>query len=113
MFSLYVNNEVIAIILDYNGIKVRLEPENVEAILDHNNFEMDHGILDTHPSNGQFFISWSPQEINIQVSKYGDGNGGSLNVNIPSTPELLRELNGVFGIWKIRAIFMKEENSTQ
>ena len=75
--------------------------------------ETDHGCFDSRPFNGDFSFSWSPQVIEICVAKYGDGNGGSIILSIPSSPESISELQRVLVNLKKHVEAMEKINSLE
>jgi hypothetical protein len=88
----------ISLVVNYQGIRVVLSPEFPQQIWDLD-VDAENGIFNTNPSNGSFMFSWSPVEITFQVARHGDGLGGSIDITIPSTPELLMELHTVLHEW--------------
>lgn len=63
-----------------------LDPENPEAISDVD-IKADSGTFDTDPSNGGFSLTWSRNLITVTVAKYGDGNGGEINLKLKDPSE--------------------------
>ena len=91
MFSLSVHGDEILINIDHNGFHISLEPESIEAV-EKINLDSNYGCFNSKPTNGEFYISWTPTHIRICVAKYGDGNGGSIILTIPSSSDLIKEL---------------------
>ena len=89
----------VVLVIKYKGVDIQLNPEYPQQLcdLDINSIS---GKFDTNPSNGLFSLSWSPQNITLSVGKFGDGYGGSLDVVIPATPQLLSELRSALNVWK-------------
>lgn len=96
--NLYYTHDV-SLKLQYQGLSLTFEPENTEVI-----FQIDIskniGCIDTRPSNAQFALTWSPELITIVCGRYGDGNGGSVEMSVKSTPELLKSLQKSLKVWK-------------
>jgi hypothetical protein len=94
MFSLSVHGDDVIINIDFNGFHIELEPESLEAIKKVD-LTSDHGTFNSRPTNGQFYITWSSDIIKICVAKYGDGNGGTMQLSIPSSQAIISELKNV------------------
>jgi len=56
-------------------------------------------------SNGDFYISWSPDKIEMEAARRGDGQGGALKAIITPTPAALKSLHEALNEWK--ALFPK------
>lgn len=82
------------IIFEKDGNIITLSPEYPEEIM---NVDLDteNGQFDTRPSNGDFCLKWTSEKITFVVARHGDGQGGSIVVQLTSTHELLDNLKTV------------------
>lgn len=74
---------------DDKGTIVTLNPE-WPSYLNEATIMSPVGHFDSHPGHGEFKLFWSPHEIIIRVAKYGDGDGGCLQVILDSPSSSLR-----------------------
>ena len=84
--------------LDANGIIFKFIPESNDfAYMD---ISADENALDTCNSNGSFILAWSKLKICLICSRYGNGGGGTLAVEVPATPEAMDSLRACLRKWK-------------
>lgn len=96
-----VDDDYLLVTLTYKsstGLEFSFEPENAEAITDIN--IDDNGDFDTSRSGGTCCFRWSPNSLTFETSRYGDGNGGALTINVPNTPETMNSLKQCLLTWK-------------
>jgi len=89
----------VTLVFDYQGFKIELTPEYQEKILKIN-IDAESGKFETSPNNGCFSFSWTPSLISFYVDRCGDGQGGSIHINFPSTSEMLDSLHQALHQWK-------------
>lgn len=94
--------EILEIKLIWKGeSKIELIPEDPYEIVDLTSEQIQNeGVFDTRPSNGDFTLSWNKEFIRISVAKYGDGRGGSVTIETPTTDERLNSLSECLSLWK-------------
>ena len=81
-----------------NGINFTLVPEYPQAM----NATFPKGRFDSSPSNGSFWFQWDLEEkfIEFTVAKYGDGQGGSLFIQVPLDDEDCARLKKSLIVWE-------------
>lgn len=91
-------DEFISITIDYisSGVKLRFSPENL--------YEIPSSFKETDEvewttTNGVFLMSWNPDSITFHVGKYGDGQGGDLEVTVPNSDMTMRSFRDVIDEW--------------
>lgn len=85
----------VTLVLKYQGLELVFIPENPEAIKNID-IKAASGCFDTHPSNGEFGVNWSPVAIVIKCAR----NGGGMSITLKTTPELLMSLKSALKKWK-------------
>jgi hypothetical protein len=86
--------------IEHGGTKIKFEPENYDGIKRYDPQFRSEGMVSFCTWDGQVTISWKPTEIEVAFAKYGDSEGGSLTVKIPSTDVLDHELYDILLAWK-------------
>jgi hypothetical protein len=93
----------IVLSINYQGFKIEISPENQQEIC---NIDIgaESGSFDTRPWNGGFSFSWSPSKLIFDVARCGDGNGGGIKFEMPTTPQLLESFHRALTKWKKIAV---------
>jgi hypothetical protein len=92
------DDRVLTLELAYHGLSLQFTPENYCFI---KNMEAESGEYNTKPGNGVFCLTWSPTLIELSCAKYGDGEGGSSSISIPTpSKELSASLRDALRTWK-------------
>jgi hypothetical protein len=63
--------------------------------------EIQEDGFDSGPSNGEFYFYYNDDVITFAAARYGDGNGGNLNVTLKMTPEIKESLEVALKEWRI------------
>jgi hypothetical protein len=92
------------IIIERGGIVTKFNFENDEMILNCNP-NASTGMIDSNPSNGSSCITWEDscdelRSVTLCVSKYGDGNGGSISTYIKCNTTEINEFKNVLSMMK-------------
>jgi hypothetical protein len=85
MFFTTIEKECITLKFKNQAFDLECCPETMDVLYTTQRF-------DTKPANGTFYFTWNEEHITFEVAKYGNGQGGSLKIVIPSTPELINSL---------------------
>ena len=79
--------ECVDLIFQNDTILISVSPEDLFAFN-----EMKDNEYNSDPGNGDFKFRWDDKEITFTCAKYGNGKGGSINITIRMTPEILKSL---------------------
>jgi hypothetical protein len=92
----------------HHDIEIRFEsdifnfsfiPESCNLVED-TDVEADNGRIDGDPSNGEFYLTWSPEEIVFCCAKYGGWCGGQMQFKIKNTEKTMKSLRLCLLEWK-------------
>ena len=92
MFSLLVEDEMLSLIFSNENLRITCYPED-STNLKKNGF-------DSRPSNGEFNFVYNEEKIVFECSKYGDGRGGYLLVELKMNKEIKESLERALEEWK-------------
>lgn len=65
----------------------------------------DSGKIVRYGINGMSSLSWNDEIISIMIKNHGEGNGGSLQVNIINNNKIMDSLRDCFVQWKHATTF--------
>ena len=94
MFSLKVNEyDDVRLMFQNENIHIDCSPENPHALT-------DDGDLNSMPSNGEFNFCFDENQITFLCAKYGDGNGGYLEIKLKMTEDIKKSLDECIEKWR-------------
>lgn len=88
------DNLYLSLVYTNNDQKMVFSPENIEPIKFSNTGKYSSGT-----SNGCHSLDWDDNSFIFEVSKYGDGHGGSISVKINNTSELMKSFKNAIDQW--------------